>query len=63
MKLVDISVDNWENLLTLSTVFCVMLFINCLSTEITQLIHRNCREVLYNGRILKVIVLIYLQGK
>lgn len=43
MKLVDISVDNWENLLTLSTVFCVMLFINCLSTEITQLIHRNCR--------------------
>ena len=33
MKLVDISVDNWENLLTLSTVFCVMLFINCLSTE------------------------------
>ena len=43
MKLVDISVDNWENLLTLSTVFCVMLFINCLSTEITQLIHRNGR--------------------
>lgn len=43
MKLVDISVDNWENLLTLSTVFCVMLFINCLSTEITQLIQRNCR--------------------